>query len=460
MRSHAGRHVGRAVNRGPRNAARAASGRNGIAANVSRTARVNSARINSPRANAVRNALHSGSIDRGLRNRNALRSPVARAALVSAAATAGWHGWRHGRDHGWWRHNHGGYGWVGPLFWPFAYYDLYDYGLWGYDYGPAFWDYGYGDIYAGLFSPYGYDSLIGYLPARRSAAPAASGANKAADQAAANDEDNQLARLCSADSGDIAGLPIDKIQQAINPNDEQRVALDELGNASVKAAETIRKACPSEPALTAPARLAAMEQRIEAMKSAIGIIRPAMEKFYGLLNDEQKAKLTAMSPRGRKLDSKQASANGSCGIASLSDAVAWPTDEINKRLKPNDEQKAKLTALQDATFKAADSLQATCRPSTALTPPARLAAASERLDALLGAVKSVHAALNDFYGTLSDEQKAQFEAIGPDRSGGQQQADNADTDEQPTKPAPRRRHHRHGIHGVDSVLRHIITIVR
>ena len=398
-----------------------------------------------------------------LRNRNALRNPAARAALVSAAATAGWrHGHDHGHHHGWWRHNHGGYGWVGPLFWPFAYYDLYDYGLWGYDDGPAFWDYGYGDIYAGLFSPYGYDSLTGYLPARRSAAPSASGSsgsNKAADQTAANDDD-QLARMCGADSGDVAGLPIDKIQQAINPNDEQRAALDELGNASVKAAETIRAACPSEPALTAPARLAAMEQRIEAMKSAIGIIQPAMEKFYGLLNDDQKAKLTALSPRGKQTDSKQASADGSCGITSLSDAVAWPTDEISKRLQPNDEQKAKLTALQDATFKAADSLQATCRPSTALTPPARLTAASDRLDALLGAVKSVHAALNDFYGTLNDEHKAQFEAIGPDRSGAQQQADNADADGQPAKPATRRRHHRHGIHGVDSVLRHIMTIVR
>jgi len=461
MRSHSGRNAGHAVNRGSRNAARAASGRNGIAANTNRAPRVNSARINSPRGNAVRHALHSRSIDRGLRNHNALRNPAARAALVSAAATAGWHGWRHGDRHGWWRHNHGGYGWVGPLFWPFAYYDVYDYGLWGYDYGPAFWDYGYGDIYAGLFSPYGYDSLTGYLPARRSTSPAASGSSKVADQTTANDDDNQLARLCGADSGNIAGLPIDKIQQAITPNDEQRAALDELGNASVKAAETIRAACPSEPALTAPARLAAMEQRIEAMKSAIGIIQPAMEKFYGLLDDEQKAKLTAMSPRGRKPDSKQASADGSCGITSLSDAVAWPTDEINKRLKPNDEQKAKLTALQDATFKAADSLQATCRPSTALTPPARLTAASERLDALLGAVKSVHSALNDFYSTLTDEQKAQFEAIGPDRSGGQQQADNSDADEQSAKPTTRRRHHhRHGIHGVDSVLRHIITIVR
>jgi hypothetical protein len=32
---------------------------------------------------------------------------------------------------------------------------------------------------------------------------------------------------------------------------------------------------------------------------------------------------------------------------------------------------------------------------------------------MLKAVKLVRSALDDFYGTLSDEQKAQFEAIGP-----------------------------------------------
>jgi hypothetical protein len=35
---------------------------------------------------------------------------------------------------------------------------------------------------------------------------------------------------------------------------------------------------------------------------------------------------------------------------------------------------------------------------------------------MLQAVKMVSAALNDFYATLSDEQKAKFEAIGPQRT--------------------------------------------
>jgi hypothetical protein len=33
-------------------------------------------------------------------------------------------------------------GWVGPVFWPYAYYDFYDYAWWGWDYDPFFWDYG------------------------------------------------------------------------------------------------------------------------------------------------------------------------------------------------------------------------------------------------------------------------------------------------------------------------------
>ena len=51
-----------------------------------------------------------------------------------------------------------------------------------------------------------------------------------------------------------------------------------------------------------------------------------------------------------------------------------------------------------------------------LTPPARLAAVGKRLDTMLQAVKAVRSALDDFYATLNDEQKAQFEAIGPQRT--------------------------------------------
>jgi hypothetical protein len=41
-----------------------------------------------------------------------------------------------------------------------------------------------------------------------------------------------------------------------------------------------------------------------------------------------------------------------------------------------------------------------------------LAAVGERLRTMLQAVKTVHSALDSFYGKLDDEQKAQFETFG------------------------------------------------
>ena len=127
--------------------------------NATRNANVNP----NLKSHAVRSTLNSPSVAGALRNRSALRDPNGRAHITSIAATAGWHNGRDGGN-GWWRHGNGGYGWVGPLFWPFAYYDIYDYAMWGYGYDDLFWDYGYGDIYAGIFAPYGYDDLTGYLP--------------------------------------------------------------------------------------------------------------------------------------------------------------------------------------------------------------------------------------------------------------------------------------------------------
>jgi hypothetical protein len=77
-----------------------------------------------------------------------------------------------------------------------------------------------------------------------------------------------------------------------------------------------------------------------------------------------------------------------------------------------DAQRASLVALQNATTQAADLLKASCLTSDPLTP----AAVGKRLDSMLQAVKMVSSALNDFYGTLSDEQKTRFEAIGPQRT--------------------------------------------
>jgi hypothetical protein len=354
--------------------------------------------------NAVRNALNSRSITRALSNGAVLHNPNVRAQIAAGAAIAGWHG----GGIGWWRHGNGGYGWVGPLFWPFAYYDLYDYTMWGDGYYASFWDYGYDDIYAGIFGPYGYDELTGYLPQRALPGPGSSNAPQ-----------NQLAQMCGGDSGDIAGLPIEQIREVIEPTDEQRIALDDLASASVTAAQNIKAACPTAIALTASGRLAFMQHRIEAMIAAVTAVQPPLEKFYALLNDEQKLRLNALGEDQRRKTGatrgNKRSVVQTCGVAPPV-AMEWPMAEIDTRLHPTEPQRASLVALQDASAKASDMLKASCQPDDALTPPARLKAVGQRLDTMLQAVKMVRSALDDFYGMLSDEQKAQFEAIGPRRS--------------------------------------------
>ncbi|WP_249149770.1 Spy/CpxP family protein refolding chaperone [Bradyrhizobium liaoningense] len=324
-----------------------------------------------------------------------MSNPAARAQIAAAAALAGWHG----TSGGWWQHAGGGYGWVGPLFWPFAYNDLYDYTIWG-D-GLGFWGYGYPDIYAGMFGPYGYDRLAMYLPQRQQGRRHARGA--------------ALDQLCGSDRRAIVGLPIDQIAAAVQPTDAQGANLDALGNASIDAADLIRTSCPTQVAATAPGRLAAMQQRVEAMEKAVDLVQPALDRFYGSLTDEQKARFNALAEDQRRAT---ASNNGDGSVVqncSTPAAFDWPGATIEERLRPNDTQRAALQVLQDTSAKVGASLKAACQPNDVMTPPARMAAIRKRLEVMLDGIKSVRAALDDFYATLNDEQKAQFEAIGPRR---------------------------------------------
>ena len=113
---------------------------------------------------AMAKALAAG----GALARNAVRNHAAGNALMSHRfANAGWHRngaignrflanrWAHaGWYRNWWR-NRVVFGWWGPVFWPYAYYDVFASVFWPYAYWPyvydPFWYYGYPDLYAGIF---------------------------------------------------------------------------------------------------------------------------------------------------------------------------------------------------------------------------------------------------------------------------------------------------------------------
>jgi hypothetical protein len=319
--------------------------------------------------------------------------PVARLQVAAGAALAGWHARRAGG--GWWQHGDGSYGWVGPLFWPFAWYDIMDYTLWG-D-GMGFWGYGYRDIYAAIFTPYDEDELTRYMTPSHHRRPG---------------RVPSLAQICGDDFSELSRLPIEQIRGAIRSNEEQRAALDELANASSEAAQAVSATCPTQLGLTASARLAAMQQRLEAMKAAIARVRPPFEKFWEMLDDDQRAQLSEFAKQRAPFAPKVPLAQ-SC---TPPDALPWPAKEIEARLNLNDDQRQELGVLQRASALAGNTLNFDCQPDENLNPPDRLATAETRLDAMLDAIRQVAPALDDFMGSLSDEQKAQFEAIGTKRT--------------------------------------------
>ncbi len=216
---------------------------------------------------------------------------------------------------------------------------------------------------------------------------------------------------CEGDSLDVAGIPVDEIRQLAQPTDQQRAALDELGNTSVQAAQIVKTACPTDVPPTAIARIDALQQRVQAMLNAVKVEQPALAKLYDMLGDEQKARLNALTQ-------KQAPTNGgSSPVAGCNRALPnWPTVQILRDVHPTAMQRTLLEALQGASAKARSILDASCANEMPVTPPARLSAIQQRLQAVLVAIGTVRGPLHDFYGSLSEQQKARFNRIGRGRA--------------------------------------------
>ena len=283
------------------------------------------------------------------------------------------------------------------MFWPYAYGDFFYGALWPADYAAydPFWYYGYDDIYEGIFSPYDYGQYV-----RGPRAPARMSTLK---QSAAN--------TCSEEAAEVTDWPIDQIQAALAPSQQQIALLDNLGNAIVKASDVIRSHCPTTLAFTPLDRLAEMQTRLEGLSQAIGIVQPPLARFYDSLSDEQKARFNAIGSADGKPPQGQGAAQ-SLQADCTATAAPFPTDRIDRIVEPNAAQRSKLDALAAASSKGADLIKASCPSRLPSTPPDRLAAEGSHLQAMLAGLATIRPALADFYNSLSDEQKARFDTVG------------------------------------------------
>jgi hypothetical protein len=223
--------------------------------------------------------------------------------------------------------------------------------------------------------------------------------------------------LCEDPGTGITAWPFREIERKVHLDGEQTRLLDDVRDAAKKAADVFKTSCPARYAfpLTPPGRLRAMTARLQATLEAVQTVRPPLEAFYNSLSDEQKERFNELGPS--KLRSSvevtaalpsdtKACAEAKPGLTNL------PIEQIDEVVKPTDNQEKALDTLEDATQKAVSILQAACPEETPLTPPGRLAAMETRLQAMIDAANTVKPALDDFYGSLTSEQKARFNRIG------------------------------------------------
>jgi len=105
--------------------------------------------------------------------------------------------------------------------------------------------------------------------------------------------------MCNPAAAGFAEWRTDRIAERVKLTDAQRAGFDEFKAAAIKSAEVIRNACLTEVPATIVSRAEAMEKRMDTMLQAIRTMRPALEAFYALLSDEQKARLDSNVGRGR-----------------------------------------------------------------------------------------------------------------------------------------------------------------
>jgi LTXXQ motif family protein len=310
-------------------------------------------------------------------------------------------------------------GFVGVAFWPYAYDDFVDYTFAPYAYD-TFWPYAFDDVYAGIYGGYAPEYYAPVDAYAYAGSPSSERAYSRASRYPTTGANAPLAggaaRVCSGEAQGLTDFSIQKITDQVQPTQNQQTLLDDLRDATLKAVQILQAACPTDLPSTATGRLSAMRARVDAMLQAVWTVRPALDKFYSSLNDEQRARFNAMDQGEQQAAQAQGGDLDRLCKGQDSAQSRLPIDRIERTLRLSAPQQDGLKALDDATVRAAEILKSQCQSAATLTPTGRLAAMAERLTAMSKALETTQAALTNFYGSLSDEQKAQFDRINARRA--------------------------------------------
>jgi hypothetical protein len=278
-------------------------------------------------------------------------------------------------------------GWAGPLYWPYATDDLLGYALQPSNAGLRFWVHGARDLADAMF-----------------VRPGTASAN--------------WNEMCGAQRPLSAWT--DEIAQMVQPNEAQRAKLDDFGAAVEQADKSIRGSCPTAETKGPVQRVDVMRDRVWAMRQAVVLMRPPLESFYQSLDERQKTLLNGMPvTTGSTAPTGATPAQLSLQVCAdpAAAAVPWPQAQIERRVRPSNEQRQSLQTLQATTQGMGQLLMASCPRQVPATVLERFDAAEKRLDAMLYAARVIEPQLRTFHSALRDDQKTAFDALGQEARG-------------------------------------------
>jgi hypothetical protein len=89
-------------------------------------------------------------------------------------------------------------------------------------------------------------------------------------------------------SGTLLDISVSRIDVLLKTTGSQKTALEDLKKAARDYSETMTRACAGDAPMDIPAKLTASDKRLEAALTGVRKLKPAVDKFYAALNDEQK----------------------------------------------------------------------------------------------------------------------------------------------------------------------------
>ena len=107
-----------------------------------------------------------------------------------------------------------------------------------------------------------------------------------------------MGKICQGDASEMADLMLVRLEYKIKPTEAQKAAFSDLKTAAKAAALKAKAGCPptperaadgaAPPRKTPTERLALMETGLAAQLDAVRTVRPAADKLYATLSQEQK----------------------------------------------------------------------------------------------------------------------------------------------------------------------------